>query len=92
MTMEAWNTREMMWLILLVPGWKTEYLSEESFRQCYYLIDVKGGSRNVEGEGHIVCRSVGSNLLVVQALPKAVHRGTYIAQKNPLPSFFSFLD
>ena len=34
-------------------------------------------TRNVEGKGHIVCRPVGSNLLVVQALPKAVHRGLY---------------
>ena len=36
----------------------------------------RDGSRNVEGEGHIVCRPIGSNLLVVRALTKAVHGGT----------------
>ena len=34
---------------------------------------IRGGSRMLKGD--IVCRPVGSNCVVVGALPKAMHRG-----------------
>ena len=43
--------------------------------EFHYKILPRGGSRNVEGGVLLLCRAIGSNLVLELALWKAAHRG-----------------
>ena len=57
----------------MYSGFMLTVLYQHSTSQRVYQ---QGGSGNVEGGVHIVCRPIGTNFVVLQPLPKVVHRGT----------------